>query len=150
MRKMPAESNDTTQLKELVKEVLLELLEERKDLFQELIVEAIEDIGLANAMEESETTDLVSREEVFQTLEEDDAFEKEAAMLGESDRFMSLLKARARKRQRCLSMISKRGRVTIIATMFVICWPDTSSKGQKKMSLKPRPSSIPRTIIINW
>ncbi len=60
---------DETRLKELFKEALVELLQERKDFFQDLVVEAIEDVALARAIEEGENTPIAPRDEVFEVLE---------------------------------------------------------------------------------
>jgi hypothetical protein len=56
-------------IKDLVKQVILELLEERQDLFGELFAEAVEDLGLINAIKEGEATPDVSRSEVFSILD---------------------------------------------------------------------------------
>ncbi len=40
------------QAKALLKEVLVELMEEKRELFLEIMLEAIEEIGLANAIRE--------------------------------------------------------------------------------------------------
>ncbi len=60
---------DETQVKDLFKQAIEELLEERKDLFYDLMVEIIEDLALLKAIKEGEDTEPVSREEVFQVLE---------------------------------------------------------------------------------
>lgn len=56
-------------IKELFKQAMLELLQERRDLLYDLLVEVLEDFALVNAIKEGETTEAVSRDEVFQTLE---------------------------------------------------------------------------------
>ena len=66
---MPQATLDETQIKALFKEALLEVLDERKDLLRELIEEIIEDLGMVRAIGEGETTEPVSREEVFHALE---------------------------------------------------------------------------------
>jgi hypothetical protein len=53
----------------LLKQAILELLEERQDIFRQLVVEAIEDLALINAIKEGEATETVSREEILQILE---------------------------------------------------------------------------------
>jgi hypothetical protein len=58
------------QLKELLKVALVEVLQEQKDLFSDLVAEALEEIALAKAIEEGETTELVSREAIFKILEQ--------------------------------------------------------------------------------
>ena len=56
-------------IKDLVKQAILELLEERQDLFSELFAEAVEDLGLINAIREGESTPDVSRSKVFSILD---------------------------------------------------------------------------------
>jgi spore coat polysaccharide biosynthesis protein SpsF (cytidylyltransferase family) len=60
---------DETQIKELFKQAFVELLQERKDLFYELVAEIIEDFALLRAIKEGEDTATVGREEVFRVLE---------------------------------------------------------------------------------
>ena len=60
---------DEGKLKQILKEALIEALEEKKDVFHELIVEAIEDIGLTNAIREGQNTETVSKQEIFDILE---------------------------------------------------------------------------------
>jgi spore coat polysaccharide biosynthesis protein SpsF (cytidylyltransferase family) len=57
------------QIKELFKQAFLELLQERRDLLYDLFAEVIEDFALVNAIEEGESTESVSKAEVFQVLE---------------------------------------------------------------------------------
>jgi hypothetical protein len=59
---------DDTQVKQLFKAAIVEVLEERADLFHQVFLEAWEDIGLARAIEEGLQTETVSREEVFKLL----------------------------------------------------------------------------------
>ncbi|MCI0695129.1 hypothetical protein L0337_24355 [candidate division KSB1 bacterium] len=60
---------DESRLKEILKKALIEVFEERKNLFYELIAEVLEDIALIRAIKEGETTESVSRTEVFSILE---------------------------------------------------------------------------------
>jgi len=60
---------EESRIKELFKQALLEVLEERGDLFYDLVVEAIEDIAMVRAIREGEETELVGREEVERVLE---------------------------------------------------------------------------------
>ncbi len=60
---------DETRIKDLFKQAFVELLQERKDLFYELVTDAVEDFALLNAIKEGEGTAMVCREEVFQVLE---------------------------------------------------------------------------------
>jgi len=59
-----------SRLKEILKKALIEVFEERKSLFYELFVEALEDIALIRAIKEGEATESVSRDEVFSILED--------------------------------------------------------------------------------
>ena len=56
-------------LKDLVKQAILELVQERRDELQDVFVEALEDLALARAIEEGESTGVVSKVEVLQILE---------------------------------------------------------------------------------
>ena len=59
---------DEEKLKDLVKATILEVLKERKDLIHDLVEDALEEIGLARAIEEGASTEKASREEVFRIL----------------------------------------------------------------------------------
>ena len=61
--------DDKNQLKEIFKQALAELLQERRDLLYDAFTEVLEDIALTNAIKEGEATDIVSREQVFKILE---------------------------------------------------------------------------------
>jgi len=56
-------------IRRLFKEALAETLEEKKDLFYNLLVEVIEDIAMVRAIQEGENTEPVSRQEIFKLLE---------------------------------------------------------------------------------
>ena len=58
-----------TQIKNLLKAAILEIFQERRDLFQDLIVEALEDIALVKAIDEGKDSEPVSREAIFEILE---------------------------------------------------------------------------------
>lgn len=60
--------SDETRLKALLKEALVEVLEQRREWFSTLVAEALEDIALVQAIKEGETTEIVSRDEVFDLL----------------------------------------------------------------------------------
>ncbi len=66
---MDVQTLDDTKLKEIMKRAFLEILEERKDVFINLFAEAIEDIGMAQAIKEGELTSLVAREKIFKYLD---------------------------------------------------------------------------------
>ncbi len=59
-----------TRLKELLKEAIIEVIEERKDVLCELLAEVIEDVALGRAIREGEQTEAVSREEILKLLED--------------------------------------------------------------------------------
>ena len=54
---------------DLIKQAMIELLEERKDLFYELFAEAIEDTLLSSAIREGESTDSVNKSIILDILE---------------------------------------------------------------------------------
>lgn len=60
---------DEGQIKELFKQAIFQVLQERKEWFYDLFAEVIEDLILARAIKEGETEEAVSREEVFRILE---------------------------------------------------------------------------------
>ncbi len=59
---------DREETKELLRQVLVELLEDRKSDFRELLVEAIEEVGLANAIRAGRKNDFVDEQEVMAAL----------------------------------------------------------------------------------
>ncbi len=56
-------------MKELLKDVMVEMIREKRELFHELIVEAIEEVGLANAIKEGRKNKFVSEERIMNILE---------------------------------------------------------------------------------
>ena len=56
---------DETKIKTLFKEALVELIEENQELVSSILADALEDIGLSRAIEEGETSETVSRDEIF-------------------------------------------------------------------------------------
>ena len=60
--------SDETRLKALLKEALVEVLEQRREWFSTLVAEALEDIALVQAIKEGEATEIVSRDEIFELL----------------------------------------------------------------------------------
>ncbi len=60
---------DEDRIKQIFKEAIIEMLEEKKDVFHELIADAMEDVALANAIREGEKTKKVSKKEIFEILE---------------------------------------------------------------------------------
>lgn len=55
---------DNASAKALLREVVIELMQERRELFSDLIKEAIEDIGLAEAIREGRQNALVDESEI--------------------------------------------------------------------------------------
>ncbi len=60
---------DDGKLKVLLKQALIEALEERAELIRDLLSEAVEDIALSKAIKEGEGSQSISKDEVFQALE---------------------------------------------------------------------------------
>ena len=56
------------QAKELLKEVLIELMEEKRDLFFEVMLEAIEEVGLAKAIREGRQNEFVGEDQILAIL----------------------------------------------------------------------------------
>jgi aspartate aminotransferase-like enzyme len=57
-------------LKMVIKESFIEVLMERKDLLEQAVIEAIEDIGLAHAVAEGIKSPSVSESEIFKALDD--------------------------------------------------------------------------------
>ena len=55
-------------IEKALKGVIIELAQERRDLFVEMILEAIEEIGLANAIREGRQNEFVSEESIIAIL----------------------------------------------------------------------------------
>ncbi|WP_420644960.1 hypothetical protein [Candidatus Leptofilum sp.] len=60
---------DELHAKKLLKEVLLELMNERQELFFEIVAEAIEETGLAEAIREGRKNQFVGEDEILSILE---------------------------------------------------------------------------------
>ena len=58
--------------KELLTEILVEMLQEKRELFYDIILEAMEDIGLSKAMMEGRENDFVDETEVLCILNSQD------------------------------------------------------------------------------
>ena len=61
---------DEVRIKQWLKEALVEVVEERKDVLQELLTEVMEDVAMVRAIQEGETTRPVSKQEVLKLLGE--------------------------------------------------------------------------------
>lgn len=60
---------DDAKTKELLTEVLIDLLQNRRELMYEIVLEALEEVGLANAIAEGRQNDFVSEAEIFTILD---------------------------------------------------------------------------------
>ena len=60
---------DWDQLKKLMREAFIDVLTERKDLIEDAVIEAIEDIGLGVAMEEGRTGEYVNADDFLRKLD---------------------------------------------------------------------------------
>ncbi|MHC5828837.1 MAG: hypothetical protein ACYT04_76270 [Nostoc sp.] len=56
-------------LKEIFKSAIIELIRDNRKEVSEFLAEIIEDVAMEQAIAEGETTELVSRESIFQLLE---------------------------------------------------------------------------------
>ncbi|MCI5180754.1 MAG: hypothetical protein D3911_15840 [Candidatus Electrothrix sp. AW3_4] len=55
--------------KELLTEVMIELLKSKRDLIYDILLEALEEVGMANAIAEGRTNDFVAEDEVLSILD---------------------------------------------------------------------------------
>lgn len=55
--------------KELLTEVLVEMIQQKRGVFQEIFLEALEEVGLANAIAEGRKSEFVSENEIRSILE---------------------------------------------------------------------------------
>jgi len=62
-------SIDDETTKEMLTEIMVEIIKTRKDLFYDLILEALEEVSLANAIKEGRQDDFVSEEKIFALLD---------------------------------------------------------------------------------
>ncbi|MBD2482594.1 hypothetical protein [Planktothrix sp. FACHB-1365] len=58
--------------KEMLTEIMVEIIKTKKDLFYDLILEALEEISLANAIKEGRQDDFASEEKIFALLDSED------------------------------------------------------------------------------
>ena len=57
--------------REMLTEVLIDLIKTKKELFAEIFRDALEEVGLANAIAEGRKNDFVSEETIFTILDSD-------------------------------------------------------------------------------
>lgn len=60
---------DDSRLKQLLKEAFIEALEEKKNIFHDLMIEAMEDVALVHAIKEGEGSETIDKQEIFSILE---------------------------------------------------------------------------------
>jgi hypothetical protein len=60
-----------SQLKEVVKAALVEVLLEQREVFTEVLMEVMEEVGLAKAIDEGRDSEVVSRDAIFKILDGD-------------------------------------------------------------------------------
>ena len=58
--------------KEILTEIMIDILKNRKDLFYDIVIEVIEEIGLANAIQEGRQDEFVEEEMIFSLLDGQD------------------------------------------------------------------------------
>ncbi len=58
-------SIEETRVRELLKELLLELIETRRDVFQDILLEAVEEAGLVEAIREGESSEPADRDAIM-------------------------------------------------------------------------------------
>lgn len=58
-------SLDDEKTKALLTEVVIELMQTKRSLLHEIILEALEEVGMANAINEGRKNDFVSEDEIF-------------------------------------------------------------------------------------
>jgi len=56
-------------MKDFMKEIIIEMIKEKRDLFYEIILEALEEVALANAITEGRENDFVSEDRILGLLE---------------------------------------------------------------------------------
>jgi hypothetical protein len=59
---------DEDKIKQLFKTAIIEVIQEQKEVFSELLTEILEDIAFSKAIKEGESTEIVSREAIFKIL----------------------------------------------------------------------------------
>jgi hypothetical protein len=62
--------------KELLTEVMVELIKTNRDVLREIMVDALEEVGLANAIADGRNNDFVSEAEIFSILSGEDSADK--------------------------------------------------------------------------
>lgn len=60
---------DDEKTKALLTEVLIEMLQQKREVFYDIILDALEEVGLANAIAEGEETEFVDESEIRDILQ---------------------------------------------------------------------------------
>ncbi len=60
---------DEDKIREVFKDVLVEMFEKKKNIFHDIVIEAMEEVALSHAIKEGEESGHVSKQEVFDILE---------------------------------------------------------------------------------
>ena len=56
-------------MRDVLKDILIELMQEKRELFHDVLVEALEDVGLGNAIAEGRRDDFVDEDSISAILE---------------------------------------------------------------------------------
>jgi hypothetical protein len=64
--------SDSDKLKEIIKQAIIEAMQEKKDVVHDLLLEAMEDLAIIHAIQKGEETAPASRQEVFDILEDNE------------------------------------------------------------------------------
>ncbi|ANV83882.1 hypothetical protein AWQ21_05490 [Picosynechococcus sp. PCC 7003] len=62
---------DDSKTKELLTEIVIDLLQNRQEVIREILLDALEEVGLGKAIIEGRQNDFVSEEEIFTLLNEE-------------------------------------------------------------------------------
>jgi len=62
-------SINESKMKELLKEALIEMMKDKKEIFYEIVKEAIEDVGMANAIKEGRQNKFVEEQRIIEIIE---------------------------------------------------------------------------------
>lgn len=60
---------DEDRLKQVFKEALVEMLEEKQNIFHDMIMDAMEDVALSRAIQEGQKSGAATKQEIFDILE---------------------------------------------------------------------------------
>lgn len=69
---MESVSLNDQKTKELLTEIMVKMIQSKREIFYDIILEALEEVGLANAINEGRVNDFVSEDVIFSILDGDD------------------------------------------------------------------------------